>query len=182
MTGETTLRSSEKRVLKALQDRKEYKNKDLQAKTHLSPTALSEALKRLQLPEKNRKVKRSVTSRTYSITSEGLKALKVEDTAKILTTSKTIRLETIESIPVDSIVAIDAPELSKAQQNVVMKGTVDVARAAFKQFFTDMQLREKDIPESGRIVYTASIDLRKAKEWLDSTEGKNYAVTFKGED
>ena len=182
MSGVTTLqklKQSEIRVLKALQDREEHKFTVLKKETGLSLTSLSKALKNLQLKHI---INRSITSRQYSIASEGLKIMKTKETVDGLMSAKTVRVETVESVPVDSIVAIDAPELSSAQQKVVMKGTVDIARAAFKQFFTNMQLREKDIPESGRIVYTASIDLRKAKEWLDSAEGKNYTITLKGED
>jgi hypothetical protein len=58
-----------------------------------------------------------------------------------------------------------------------MAGTARAARAVFDQFLLDNQSKIKDFPDSGVIVWTISMDIKKAKDWVDSAEGHNYKIS-----
>jgi hypothetical protein len=149
------------------------KNNELKALTHLSAPSLSDNLKRLQKGKKM--VTRDVDSRKYIIDNEGLRWLRRNDLADTIK-SGLLSEEELMSPPVNSIVAIDVPSMPEAQQRVFMKGTADIAKACFDQFLSDTRKEEGsgNYPSSGRIVYTAAIDLKQARTWLDSEEGKKY--------
>ena len=180
MFRETThLKQSEIRLLTALQNTKpgftEFSYNKLKEKTGLSNDSLSKSLKSLQLPEKNPKIKRSVTTRNYAITKEGTNWLTIKETTNLITNSS-VEVKTDLPLPINTIVAIDAPTLQKAQRNTVMNGTKDIARMVFDQLLSDIGTGKK-LPDSGRLAYTATIDLKKVKDWLDSAEGKKYKIT-----
>lgn len=172
------LKKSEERILKVLQDRKEHRFTDLKKETGLSLDSLNDSLKSLQLPQKTRKVERSVESRKYSITKEGSDYLTRDELSNTIR-NHSVKVET--SLPVNSIIALDIPGISAAQQRTFMAGTPLIAKACFDQFYVDMQ-KTKGAPTSGRFVYTVSIDASKVKDWLETAEGKNYVITKLGLD
>lgn len=179
--------SKEKIILEVLRDKQEQEHLhaplkkeiglryiDLKNKIGLNDDSLSKALKSLQ---RNDMAHRDFETRRYSITPGGLKTLKVKGTVDIIMEAKTVKVETV--VPVDSIVAVDAPNLSKAQQQRINEGTLSIATAAFNQLLRDLQdTKGSLVPRNGRIVYTASIDLEKAKHFLESDKGKEYVLTF----
>jgi hypothetical protein len=57
-----------------------------------------------------------------------------------------------------------------------MRGTPNVAAASFGQFFWGLQkmLDSEKMPETGRVYYTVSIDVKQTVTWLKSEEGKEY--------
>jgi hypothetical protein len=63
-----------------------------------------------------------------------------------------------------------------ATRRVFMAGTVDIAKACFNQFLLDTQKAKgsESYPVTGRIVYTATIDLSQVQPWLNSEKGKKY--------
>ena len=162
----------EKKILKALKDGKFQKFTELTEAADLSAVSLTDNLKSLQ---KRKFVKKDIDSRKYGLDSEGFRWLKTEnlvDTIKEGTLSE----QESSSPPVDSIVAIDIPNMPEAQRRVFMAGTPDIAKACFNQFLADTVKAKgsEDYPVAGRIVYTAAIDWRLVRPWLDSKEGKKY--------
>jgi hypothetical protein len=154
-------------ILEALKDKKPRAFSELLEKTGLSKPSLSVNLKLLQ---KNRSIIRDVDSREYSISSEGKNQLEKNNTAE---TIKNGLLKTWDSPPIDSIVALDIPKIPKSQQKTIMDGTPKIADIIFRQFLLDMK---GQLPDSGRLTWTLSIDAKRAKDWLDSAEGKNYKI------
>ena len=82
-------------------------------------------------------------------------------------------------MPINSIAAIDVPNLTSAQQKVLMNGTPVIARACYDQFFADFNKMNGKIPSDGRIVYTAAINLDEFNSWLKSESGKQYSKKHK---
>jgi hypothetical protein len=166
------LREGETKILHALKDGKLMKNSELKATTGLSGPSLSDNLKMLQ---KRKMVKRDIDSRKYVICSEGLHWLRRDgfvDTIK----SGSLNEERLTSPPVDSIVAIDIPNMPEALRRVLMAGTPDIAKACFNQCISDTRKAKGSecYPAAGRIVYTAAIDWSQVQPWLTSEEGKKY--------
>jgi predicted transcriptional regulator len=175
------LKQNEERVLKALQKKQEQEHihaplkkeiglcyTDVKNETGLNDDLTSKALKSLQ---KYCMIERIVDSRRYKITEKGSKYFKTKETANSLTTISAKKVDTV-FWGADSIVALDAPQMSKAQQRLVMAGTKDIAKAAFDQFYSNMN--PENFPDDGRVIYTVVIHLDKAKKFLNSEEGKKY--------
>ena len=161
-----------KKVLEALENGKLQKFTELRGTSGLSAPSLSDNLKLLQ---KLKMIKRDIDSRKYAIKPEGVQWLKTESTVDTLKYGLSVE-EELASPPVDSIVAIDIPNTYEAQKQVFMKGTPEIAKACFNQFLADilsMKGRKNEL-SSGRLVYTATIDLSRARHWLDSPEGREY--------
>ena len=176
------LREGETKILDALKDGKPKKFTELKRTTRLSRPSLSENLKRLQNRKQNM-VKRDIDSRKYVIGPEGLCWLRRDDLADTIK-SGSLSEERLTSPPINSIVAVDVPEMPESQQQAYAAGTPDIAKACFKQFLVDT-LKAKGpgtqagdprglLPTTGRIVYTAFVDLGQVMPWLDSAEGKEY--------
>ena len=168
-------REGEKRTLQALKDGKLQTYNNLKTNTGLSGTSLSENLKLLQ---KKELIEKDIDSRKYGITRKGNELVKKNDVTETITAGLLIE-ERLSSPPVDSIVAIDIPNLQEAQKRVLMNGTINIAKVVFNQFLED-SLKTKNLQKyrGGRIVYTASIDLDKAQSWLSSDDGKEYKKSF----
>src|SRR4030067_2086014 len=162
----------EKEVLEALKDGKFQKFSDLKKTAGVSGPTLSISLKNLQ---KTKLVKKDIDSRKYVLDTEGLRWLKTESVANTIRSGSLSEQELV-SPPVDSIVALDAPNMPEAQRRVFMRGTPDIAKACFNQFLVDTRKGEGfgNYPASGRVVYTAAIDLEQARTWLNTEQGKKY--------
>jgi DNA-binding transcriptional ArsR family regulator len=167
-----SLRDGEIKILKALKDKSFKTNKELIEITGLSAPALSENLKMLQ---KRKMVQRDFESRKYSICTEGLNWLTRVSVIDTIASGSLTEI-TLNSPPVDSIVALDIPNMPDATRQVFMAGTVNIARACFNQFLLDTQKAKgsESYPVTGRIVYTATIDLGQVQPWRNSEEGKKY--------
>ena len=148
---------------------------------HLSKPSLSDNLKLLQ--KRKNTIKRDIDSRKYSICPEGLRLLRRNMLADTIESGSLVE-KSLMSPPVDSILAIDSPDMTEAQQRLFMKGTPDIAKACFDQFILDSERSKgsKNYPTAGRIVYTASIDLSKASSWLVSEDGKKYVEKLEGKE
>lgn len=166
------LREGEIKILHALKDKSFKTNKELIETTGLSAPALSENLKMLQ---KRKMVQRDIDSRKYSICTEGLNWLRRDNFVDTIASGSLTEI-TLDSPPVESIVALDIPNMPDATRRVFMAGTVDVAKACFNQFLLDTQKAKgsESYPVTGRIVYTAAIDLGQVQPWLNSEKGKKY--------
>ena len=128
-------------------------------------------------------ITRDIDSREYVIDTGGLRWLTKKNLANSIIKSEVISEDSSISPPVDSIVAVDVPEMLQSQQ-VYAPGTPDISKACFKQFLKDTLKAKTDsyqpgdprtlLPDSGRVVYTASIDIGQVRSWLESADGKEY--------
>ena len=169
------LREGEKRTLQALKDGKLQTFNNLKTNTGLSGTSLSDNLKLLQ---KKELIERDIDSRKYGITRKGNELVKKNDVTETINAGLLIE-ERSSSPPVDSIVAIDIPNLQEAQKRVLMNGTVNIAQACFDQFLEDLsKAKSPKNYNGGRILYTSAIDFDEAQSWLKSDDGKAYKKSF----
>lgn len=164
--------ATEKTILNVLSDKKLRTFSELKKETGLSGPTVSENLKLLQ---KRNMVKKDIDSRKYGICTEGIQWLKREgltDTIK----SGIFSEDKEAPPPASSIVAIDVPNLTEVQKRTLLDGTVNIAKVCFNQFLIDIikESASHEYPTSGRIVYTAAIDLREVEKWRNSDEGKKY--------
>lgn len=120
-------------------------------------------------------MKKDIDSRKYALDSEGFRWVKRNSVADTIRSGLLTEQEST-SPPVDSIVALDVADITKAQREIFMKGTPNIATACFNQFLSDVVKTNSSEGhlDSGRIVYTVSIDLGKAQLWRDTAEGKDY--------
>lgn len=163
------LTQSSEKILEALKDNKPKTFTQLKKDTNLSRPTISNSLKSLQ---KQKMVQRNPDTRKYQIQTQGLEHLKKA------TAEKTIRQGTVidysnPSLPTQSIIAIDIPDITPAQQKILMQGTKNTAEACFNQFLADSQQMRGSITK-GRIAYTMTIDINQTYEWLNTKEGKQY--------
>ncbi|MGA3110644.1 MAG: hypothetical protein ABSE15_01245 [Candidatus Bathyarchaeia archaeon] len=154
------------------------KNRKLQTFTELekasgfTPPTISSILKQLQI---EKMIIRNVMTRKYEIGKKGLDWLQKNTVADNIRNGLVVE-NPEASPPVNSIVAIDIPNITEAQRRVFMKGTPIVAAASFDQFFFGLQKMSdsQKMPDTGRVYYTASIDVKQTIAWLKSEEGKEY--------
>lgn len=145
---------------------------ELQKSSGLTPPTLSDNLKRLQT---KKMIIRDIQTRKYTIDKVGLDWLQKNTAADNIRNGLLVE-NTEASPPVNSIVAIDIPNITEAQRRVFMMGTPLVAAASFDQFFLGLQkmIDTEKMPDTGRVSYNASIDVKQTIAWLKSKEGKEY--------
>jgi hypothetical protein len=172
-----SLREGEIKILDALKNGKPQAFTDLKKTARISGPSLNDNRKRLQ---KRGLINRDIDSSKYIITREGHNYLAVNSRADTMR-DHVVKVEPHPFLPIDSIVALNIPGLPKKQSDNFMAGTPNVAELCFNQFLRDLQNKES-CPASGVVVYTASIDVGKVKDWLDTAEGKKYVITKSGLD
>jgi DNA-binding Lrp family transcriptional regulator len=160
-----------KRILESLSAGKNLKSfTQLKQASGLSPPTLSKYLKRLQ---EEKLISRDIETRKYKIEIKGYDWLRKSSAVNTIKDGAIIE-KTSTSFPVNSIVAIDIQNITKAQQRMFMRGTPTAAEACFKQFLSDCQKIDGKLPENGRIVYTTVINFKEVNDWSTSKLGKDY--------